>query len=75
MIQLPLSNQEAVDLHNLLAYVCHPRRVDEDSAALVRVLRKLKRHTPDVLCEDCGERPAERNKRCQKCEMRRRRAS
>lgn len=73
MIQLPLSNQEAIDLHNLLAYVCHPRRVEEGSS-LERVFRKLKRHTDDVLCEDCGERPAEREGRCQRCNMRRRRA-
>lgn len=74
MIDLRLSNQQAYDLHDLLRYVCRQGKLGPEEP-LEQVRKKLLERGADVLCEVCGERPAERNQRCQKCEMRKRRAS
>ena len=74
MIDLPLSNKQAYALYDVLRYVCQQGKLSpEEPLEQVRV--KLRKLGAEAMCQECCERPAERNQRCQRCEMRRRRAS
>lgn len=74
MIELPLSNKQAYALYDLLRFACRQGKLSPDEP-LEQVRQKLRKLGADAMCEVCGERPAERNQRCQRCNMRERRAS
>lgn len=74
MIDLPLSNKQAFALYDYIRFGCQQGKLGPEEP-LEQIRRKLLKLGADALCELCGERPAERNQRCQRCNMRERRSA